>query len=226
MSVQKGPLWWAANHRQHHKYADQPEDPHSPRHDGLLWAHMGWIVSTKFNKTKLDQVRDLARYPELLWLNKYHLVPVILYAVVLQQTLGWEGFVWGFLVSTVLLWHGTFTINSLTHIFGTRRFTNDDDSLNSLPLALITMGEGWHNNHHYYQSSANQGFYWWELDASYYILCALSRIGLVSDLRKPPQWVLDKGLGKLVEEPVEARGSAREQSLEAAAREQVATAAM
>ncbi len=211
MCVQKGPLWWAAHHRAHHKFADTVDDPHSPRQRGLLWAHVGWIVSPENNRTRMENVRDLERYPELVWLNRYHLIPVILYAAVLSLTLGWFGFVWGFLVSTVLLWHGTFTINSLTHIFGKRRYELDDDSLNSFPLAVITMGEGWHNNHHFYQSTANQGFYWWEFDPSYYILVALSRLGLVSDLRKPPQWVLDKGMGKEV-------GEAETQRLEEAPR--------
>ena len=200
MCVQKGPLWWAAHHRAHHKFADTVDDPHSPRQRGLLWAHVGWIVSPENNRTRMENVRDLERYPELVWLNRYHLIPVILYAAVLSLTLGWFGFVWGFLVSTVLLWHGTLTINSLTHIFGKRRYELNDDSLNSFPLAVITMGEGWHNNHHFYQSTANQGFYWWEFDPSYYILVALSRVGLVSDLRKPPQWVLDKGMRKEVSE--------------------------
>jgi len=212
--LQKGALWWAGNHRQHHKFADTPEDPHSPREQGLLWAHMGWILSPQNNRTRVEAVRDLARYPELVWLNKYHLVPVVLYAVAMLWAFGAEGLVWGFLVSSVALWHGTFTINSLTHVFGTRRFENSDDSLNSLPLALLTMGEGWHNNHHYYQSTANQGFYWWEIDMSYYVLLGLEKLGIVWDLRKPPQWVLDKGLGKHVAEPSDGQ-AAREHPVEA-----------
>ena len=123
-------------------------------------------------------------------------MPVAAYAGLLYATLGGFGLIWGFLVSTVLLWHGTFTINSLSHIFGKRRYATTDDSKNNWFLALITMGEGWHNNHHYYQSTANQGFYWWEVDLSYYVLLAMSRVGLVWDLRKPPQWVLDEGMGR------------------------------
>jgi stearoyl-CoA desaturase (delta-9 desaturase) len=198
MSVQKGALWWAGHHRHHHKFSDMPEDLHSAKQDGLLWSHLGWIVSRENNETRYDLLRDFNKYPELVWLNKYHLVPVAAYAGVLYATLGGFGLIWGFLVSTVLLWHGTFTINSLSHIFGKRRYATTDDSKNNLVLALITMGEGWHNNHHYYQSTANQGFYWWEVDLSYYVLLGMARLGLVWDLRKPPQWVLDEGRGKAV----------------------------
>jgi stearoyl-CoA desaturase (Delta-9 desaturase) len=196
MSVQKGALWWAGHHRHHHKFSDQPEDLHSPRQQGTLWSHVGWIVSRDHNETRYDLIRDFAKYPELVWLNKYHLVPVAVYATVLYATLGFWGFFWGFVVSTVLLWHGTFTINSLSHVIGKRRYETEDDSRNNWFLALITMGEGWHNNHHHYQSTANQGFYWWEIDLSYYVLVSLARVGLVWDLRKPPQRVLDEGRSK------------------------------
>ena len=196
MSVQKGALWWAGHHRHHHKFSDQPEDLHSPRQQGTLWAHVGWIVSRDHNETRYDLIRDFAKYPELVWLNKYQLVPVAVYGGLLYATLGMWGFFWGFVVSTVLLWHGTFTINSLSHVFGKRRYETEDDSRNNWFLALLTMGEGWHNNHHHYQSTANQGFYWWEVDLSYYVLWTLARVGLVWDLRKPPQRVLDEGRSK------------------------------
>ncbi len=208
MSVQKGPLWWGAHHRHHHKFSDTENDLHSPIRHGLLWAHMGWIVSRDHNETQLDQIRDFAKYPELVWVNRYHYVPVLIYVVGLYATLGFWGFFWGFVVSTVLLWHGTFTINSLSHVFGKRRFETTDDSRNNWLLALITMGEGWHNNHHHYQSTANQGFYWWEIDLSYYILRALSLVGLVWDLRTPPERVLEEGrsanAGKFIPEPAPA----------------------
>jgi stearoyl-CoA desaturase (Delta-9 desaturase) len=196
MSVQKGALWWAAHHRHHHKFSDTDNDLHSPVRQGLLWSHMGWIVSREHNDTQLDQIRDFAKYPELVWVNKYHYVPVLMYVGVLYASLGFWGFFWGFVVSTVLLWHGTFTINSLSHVFGTRRFETTDDSRNNWFLALLTMGEGWHNNHHHYQSTANQGFYWWEIDMSYYILKMLSAVGLVWDLRTPPRRILDEGRAK------------------------------
>ena len=189
-SVQHGALWWAAHHRDHHKYSDTEKDLHSPRQSGLLWAHMGWFLSDQYNETKLERIRDFAKYPELRALNKMNEVLAAIMVVGLFLVGGWSAVVWGFCVSTVLLWHGTFTINSLTHRIGKARYETGDDSKNSFWLTLITMGEGWHNNHHYYQSSANQGFFWWEIDASYYILKALSWVGIVSDLRKPPERVL------------------------------------
>jgi stearoyl-CoA desaturase (delta-9 desaturase) len=191
MSTQKGVLWWAANHRDHHKFSDQPEDLHSPRQRGLWWSHVGWILCPKYDETKVDRIRDFARYPELVWLNRFYLVPPIALATALFLIGGWGLLIWGYFVSTVFLWHGTFTINSLSHVFGSVRYQTTDDSKNNWLLALITMGEGWHNNHHYYMSSANQGFFWWEVDFSYYILKGLSWMGLVWDLRKPPQKILD-----------------------------------
>jgi stearoyl-CoA desaturase (delta-9 desaturase) len=202
-SAQKGVLWWAAHHRDHHKFSDTPEDIHSPKQHGLWWAHVGWIVSRKHNKTKLDRVKDLAQYPELRWLNQHFYVPTVAYAVALFLVGGAPLLMWGYFVSTVLLWHGTFTINSLTHVFGKVRYPSNDESKNSWILAIVTCGEGWHNNHHYYQSTANQGFFWWEVDFSYYALKAMSWLGLVWDLRTPPRHVRD---GKPA--PVRAAGAA------------------
>ena len=190
-SAQKGALWWAAHHRDHHKYSDQPLDIHSPRQKGLWMAHVGWILCHKYDETKYDRIKDFAQYPELRWLNKYHLVPAVALAVAMALIGGAPLLVWGFFVSTVLLWHGTFTINSLSHVFGSTRYPSNDDSKNNWLLALITGGEGWHNNHHYYQSTANQGFFWWEVDTSYYALRAMSAVGLVWDLRTPPKHIRD-----------------------------------
>ncbi|HET9529253.1 MAG TPA: acyl-CoA desaturase [Blastocatellia bacterium] len=191
LAVQKGPLWWAAHHRRHHKYTDQEGDVHSPVQDGFWWSHVGWIISIKYDETDWDAIKDFARYPEMRWLNKWHLVPPITLAVVLFLIGGWQWLVWGFFVSTVILYHGTFSINSLAHMWGTRRYQSGDDSRNNLLLALITGGEGWHNNHHYYMSTVKQGFFWWEIDTSYYVLRALSWVGLVWDLRMPPKHVLE-----------------------------------
>lgn len=190
-SLQKGALWWAAHHRDHHKYSDTKLDPHSWREEGFWWSHVGWILSRDTEDTDFKKVSDLARYPELRWLNTYHLVPGILLGVTLWLAGGWHAFVWGFLVSTTLLWHGTFSINSIAHGWGRRRYPTTDDSKNSFLLAIITMGEGWHNNHHYYQRSTRQGFFWWEIDCTYYILRALSLVGLVWDLQSPPKAVLE-----------------------------------
>jgi stearoyl-CoA desaturase (delta-9 desaturase) len=191
MSVQKGVLWWAANHRLHHRHSDQPLDIHSPLQHGFWWSHVGWILSGAHEKTEWNQIQDLAKYPELKWLNQYHLVPGISYAIALFICGGWGALVWGFFASTVLLWHGTFTINSLSHVFGSIRYQTTDTSRNNFWLSLITLGEGWHNNHHCYMSSTNQGFFWWELDGSYYALKILSWCGIVRDLRKPPLKLLE-----------------------------------
>ncbi len=189
-SAQKGVLWWSAHHRNHHKYSDLPGDAHSPVREGFWWSHVGWILAPRYEETEWDRVTDLSKFAELRWLNRYHLVPPFVLALGLLLIGGWPLMIWGFFVSTVLLWHGTFTINSLSHVFGSRRYQTTDDSRNNVVLALLTMGEGWHNNHHHYMSSVNQGFYWWEIDMSYYILRLLERLGLVWDLRTPPQSVL------------------------------------
>lgn len=188
-AVQKGPLWWAAHHRDHHRYSDGPEDIHSPLESGFWWSHVGWILGTKHAATKLDRVKDLAAYPELRWLDRWHLVPPIALAAVLFLAGGLPALLWGFFVSTVFLWHGTFVINSLAHVIGTQRYQSGDGSRNNLFLALLTFGEGWHNNHHFYPGSARQGFFWWEVDVSWYALRALAAARLVSDLREPPERV-------------------------------------
>ena len=192
LAVQKGPLWWAAHHRRHHKYTDQEGDVHSPVQDGFWWSHVGWIVSTKYDPTDWDAIKDFARYPELRWLNKYHMVPGIALAVLCFLLGGWQGLVWGFFVSTVLLYHGTFSVNSLAHMWGSRRYKTTDDSRNNFWIALWTGGEGWHNNHHHYMSSVNQGFYWWEIDFTYYTLRVLSWLRVVWEMRRTPDRILDE----------------------------------
>ena len=184
-SAQKGPLWWAAHHRHHHRASDQVEDLHSPLQRGFWWSHVGWILSSKYEDTRFDLIRDFAAYPELRWLNKWHLVPPVLLAVALYLIGGTSMLVWGFFVSTALLWHGSFTINSLAHLFGRRRYKTADTSRNNWLLSLITCGEGWHNNHHYHQNTANQGWFWWEFDPAFYVLKLLSWLRVVSDLRLP-----------------------------------------
>lgn len=201
-AVQKGPLWWAAHHRHHHRYSDQDEDIHSPRQKGFLWAHVGWILCDKYKCAHMPLVHDLQKYPELRFLEKYHLIAPISMAAVLTgagaalnhffpqlHTSGFQFLTWGFFLSTTLLYHGTFTVNSLTHMIGRRRFPTTDDSKNSFLISLVTLGEGWHNNHHRFPSSERQGFYWWEIDMSHYILKILSWFRIVWDLRKPPQRV-------------------------------------
>jgi stearoyl-CoA desaturase (delta-9 desaturase) len=183
---QKGPLWWAAHHRDHHRYSDTEDDIHSPLVGGFWWSHLGWILDKGYEGTSLDRVKDLTRYPELLWLERNWWVPPVTLAAGLFAVWGWGGLLWGYFLSTTVLWHGTFVINSLAHVVGSRRYETGDGSRNSLPLAVLTMGEGWHNNHHFYPGAARQGFFWWEWDPSYYLLRVFSAMGLVWDLRSPP----------------------------------------
>lgn len=190
-SAQKGALWWAANHRHHHKFSDQEEDIHSPLHSGFWWSHVGWILSKDNEETHWDLIGDFRKYPELVFLNRYPHLPAVALALILFATGGAPALMWGFFMSTVLLWHGTFTINSLSHVFGSRRYTTTDTSRNNFWLALLTLGEGWHNNHHCYQSSTKQGFFWYEIDVTYYALKALSKVGIVWDLRAPPLELLE-----------------------------------
>ncbi|MCB9750524.1 MAG: acyl-CoA desaturase [Myxococcales bacterium] len=192
-SSQKGVMWWASTHRQHHKYSDLPWDPHSPAQRGLFYAHVGWIFDRNHDETDMERVKDLARYPELVWLGKHWMVPPIALGVLVWWFLGWSGLLIGFMLSTALLWHGTYTINSLSHVFGTQRFESGDTSRNNWALALLTLGEGWHNNHHTYQGSTRQGFYWWEVDITYYGLKLLSWVGLIWELREPPAKLLEEG---------------------------------
>jgi stearoyl-CoA desaturase (delta-9 desaturase) len=202
LAMQRGALWWAATHRHHHQHSDEEDDKHSVRQHGFLWAHIGWLTASSNFPTDYKRIPDLAKYPELVWLNQHDFVIPVLYGAVLWFTggmletyapgLGTNGpqlFIWGFFISTVFLMHGTLFINSLAHVWGRRRFNTTDDSKNSLVLSLITLGEGWHNNHHRYAHSARQGFYWWGIDVSYYLLKVFSWLGLVKDLRPVPAQV-------------------------------------
>jgi stearoyl-CoA desaturase (delta-9 desaturase) len=206
-SVQRGPLWWAAHHRHHHRHADQAQDVHSPSLQGFWWSHIGWLTSKANFPTNYKYVAEWARYPELLWLNRFDTVVPILLAVALYilgallerwaphlGTNGMQMVIWGFFVSTTVLLHATVTINSLDHMYGTRRYDTRDTSRNNAFLALITLGEGWHNNHHHYAVAARQGFFWWELDITYYALRMLAWLGIVRDLRPVPEHMIHKNL--------------------------------
>lgn len=194
-SSQKGALWWAAHHRHHHKFSDMEEDVHSPK-QGIWHSHAGWILSKDYNETEYQYIRDLTRFPELIWLNKYKYVPSLVYALAVTLPVyfagyGANGLIWGFCISTVLLWHGTFTINSLSHLWGRRRYETTDTSRNNPVLALVTLGEGWHNNHHRFQAAARNGFFWYEIDITYYLLKLFATVGIVWDLRPVPKQLLD-----------------------------------
>lgn len=185
---QRGVLWWAGYHRRHHRDADTDRDVHSPR-KGFWWSHVGWILCDKYSATDTDAIKDFARYPELRFLDRHDWIAPWALGVACWVIAGWSGLVVGFFLSTVLLWHCTFTVNSLAHVFGRRRYDTPDTSRNSLLIALLTGGEGWHNNHHHYQSAARQGFFWWEIDVTYYALRLLRCVGIVHDLREPPSRV-------------------------------------
>ena len=201
--AQRGPLWWAAHHRHHHRHADDDQDLHSPARHGFWWSHMEWFLTPRAFATDLARVPDLRRYRELRWLDRFDAaVPIALallcYALGaalerLAPGLGTSGpqmLVWGFFISTVALFHATVTINSLAHRYGTRRYDTADDSRNNAWLALLTFGEGWHNNHHFYPGSARQGFRAREIDLTWYGLRLLAAIGLIWDLKPVPAWVL------------------------------------
>jgi stearoyl-CoA desaturase (delta-9 desaturase) len=194
-AAQRGVLWWAGHHRWHHKHSDGPQDVHSPRRDGFWYSHIGWVMSPTWDSTDPAMVADLAKYPELRFLNRdlIHMLPTVALALGFLLLGGLHGLVWGYFVTTVLVWHGSFSVNSLSHLFGKRRYRTTDDSRNSMLLALLTTGEGWHNNHHYYQSSANQGFRWWEVDLTYWVLRLAASVGLIWDLRRPPKEVVFGG---------------------------------
>jgi stearoyl-CoA desaturase (delta-9 desaturase) len=198
-AVQRGPIWWAAHHRHHHAHSDQHDDVHSPVQRGFLWSHMGWFLSRRYFAPDLSRVRDLLRFPELRLLDRFDILVPIALAVGLfglgawleraapqLGTSAWQMLVWGFFVSTVACYHATYTINSLSHRFGRQRYATGDESRNNFWLALITLGEGWHNNHHHYPAAARQGFYWWEIDITYYLLKLLAMTGLIWDLKPVP----------------------------------------
>ena len=189
-TTQKSVLWWAAKHRHHHLHSDTPHDVHSPRHKGFFYSHLGWIFYRQHDLTDLVKVADFAAFPELRFLHRFEQLPSVILAIICFLIGGWSGLVVGFVWSTVLLYHATFCINSLAHVHGRKRYVTGDDSRNNWLLALVTMGEGWHNNHHAYQASARQGFHWYEIDLTYYILVALSWLGIVRDLKMPPKQVL------------------------------------
>jgi stearoyl-CoA desaturase (delta-9 desaturase) len=204
-SAQLGPMWWAANHRHHHQHSDKEEDIHSPVTKDAFWAHIGWVLCRAYGSIQHDRIKDLTKYPELRFIDRFHVLPVLSLIILLFVTgaglnafypaLGTSGLqlvMWGFFLSTVLVYHVTFCVNSVTHIVGSKRFVTDDESRNSWWVSLLTFGEGWHNNHHRWPLSARQGMYWWEFDMSYWGLCALEKLGLVWDLKVYPKKIYEE----------------------------------
>ena len=193
-AVQKGVIWWSEYHRHHHRFSDQPEDVHSPIHRSFLYSHMGWFLDKANRYTDYSRVADLARYPELRWLNDWNLLISTGYAVLMYLVFGWTGLFWGFFLSTILIWHAIHGIGSFGHRFGGyRRYPTTDNSRNKWLLAIVLLGEGWHNNHHHYPASARQGFRWWEIDLTYYGLRLLAWLGVVRGLKPVPERIRREG---------------------------------
>ncbi len=198
-AVQRGPLWWASHHRHHHSHSETLEDAHSPVMHGFFWSHIGWFLSEKHFYTQIERVQELAKFPELRFLDRFDvLIPTLLGLSIYGlgellakfapslATNGLQLFIWGFVISTVVLYHATFTVNSLAHVWGKRRYATSDESRNNAFIALITLGEGWHNNHHHFPGAARQGFYWWEIDLTYYGLKLMAMLGLIWDVKTVP----------------------------------------
>jgi stearoyl-CoA desaturase (delta-9 desaturase) len=201
-ATQRGPLWWTAHHRHHHKHSDETEDRHSPGQHGFLWSHCGWFIDNQNFNTDKKYIRDLTKFPELMFLNRYDVLIPVLYATAMYflgtqlqthgwHTSGWQVLIWGYFVATVLLYHATFSTNSIAHMYGKQRFATSDNSRNNIWVAMLTLGEGWHNNHHFWPSSARQGFYIQEIDITYYCLKILEKLGLIWSLRLPPKEILE-----------------------------------
>ena len=201
-TMQKGVLWWAAHHRIHHKTSDTPADPHSMKLYGFWYSHVGWILGPDYNETDYEGIKDFAKFKELRWLNNNSWIPFVVLGIAIwligAKVKGGSWFAFeqglptlliGFFLSTAILFHGTFSINSIMHYFGKKRYESGDDSKNNFILALVTLGEGWHNNHHYYQSSMKNGFFWWEIDITGYIVHMLSWVGLVWDIKTVPDHI-------------------------------------
>lgn len=207
ISAQKGVLWWAANHRDHHLHSDTEEDLHSPVQFGFWYSHMGWIFDDRSKGYNAKKIQDFSKFPELRWLNKYHWVPTLTTAILMPAFFAvvkvpginpWNAFAWGYLLAIICMYQASYSVNSLLHVYGTRRFETDDASRNNWFIAIFTMGEGWHNNHHYCKSSCRQGYKWWEYDLTYYGIKMLSWVGIVKNI-KP--FRADNTKGVIVEAP-------------------------
>jgi stearoyl-CoA desaturase (delta-9 desaturase) len=194
-AMQKGPLWWAGHHVNHHKFADRDGDPHSPMVSGFYYAHIGWFL----NDTRHDRVevtnpvmRDFSPVPELALLERCFWAPPAILAAVMYLLGGMPWFVWGFCLPTMTLAHSTFAINTVNHMFGSRRFETVDESRNNPVTAFFAVGEGWHNNHHRFQRAARNGFYWWEFDITWYTIKAMEAVGLAWDLQAVPARIYEE----------------------------------
>ena len=195
VAMQKGPLWWCVFHREHHKHSDEPGDVHSPVLDGFWYAHFGWLVTQDLSQPNHDNVRDLARFPELVWLDRLWMVPGILVATACYLIDGRSGLLWGFCLGTAVVFQVTFLVNSAGHLWGSQRFDTGDGSRNNFVIGVLAMGEGWHNNHHRAPTSARHGFAKYEVDLAYLIIKTFRALGLVWGVRQPPEAAMDAARG-------------------------------
>ena len=188
-AMQKGPLWWAGHHINHHRYADRDGDPHSPAISGFYYAHIGWFLhDSKYDRLESGNpvVRDFSKEPEIAWLERFYWAPPLSLAVALFLVGGVPLVLWGFALPTMTLAHATFAINTVNHLWGARRFDTRDDSRNNPVTAFFAAGEGWHNNHHRYQRAARNGFYWWEFDVTWYVIRTMAAVGLAWNVQPVP----------------------------------------
>ena len=188
LTLEGGPIFWVATHRMHHQNTDVEGDPHSPR-DGGFWAHIGWILTGQSMHNKisglLPYVPDLRKDKFHVWISKWHWVTNAALGVVLFAIGGWQFLCWGIFMRTVVGLHATWLVNSATHMWGTQRFLTGDLSTNSFWVAILTYGEGWHNNHHANPQAARHGLTWYEIDFNWYGICALRALGLAWDVKLP-----------------------------------------
>lgn len=189
-ALQKGPLWWAIHHRLHHKHSDTPNDPHSPVVEGFLHGHIGWLFTQDLMRPDERIVHDLAKYRELVWLDRLWMIPGLLMAAACFAVLGWNGLIYGYCLSVVIIFQGTFAVNSIGHLYGRQRFETGDGSRNNMVLGYLAMGDGWHNNHHRAPYSARHGFAWYELDMTYKFIQLLAWLGIVWDVKQPREELL------------------------------------
>ena len=207
-AVQRGPIWWAAHHRQHHLTSDQPDDVHSPIQHGFFMSHMGWFLTKGNFSYDKRRVKDWLKYPEIIFLDRFDiLIPIILAILIFfighllylhapqLHTSGMQLLIWGFFISTVVSFHVTVAINSFGHKFGQSPYQTEDSSRNNWVLAIFTFGEGWHNNHHRYPVSAQQGFLWWQFDLTFYLLVLMEKIGIIKGLKRAPKTVINQQKG-------------------------------
>ncbi|HMK30555.1 MAG TPA: fatty acid desaturase [Terriglobales bacterium] len=217
LALEGGPFFWVATHRVHHQNTDKEGDPHSP-HDGGFWAHMGWIITGRAMHNNsievLPYVPDLRKDKFHTWISKWHWVPITVLGVVILAIGGWQYLMWGIFLRTVVGLHSTWLVNSATHMWGTQRFLTGDSSKNSFWVAILTFGEGWHNNHHAHPQSARHGLAWYEVDINWYGIWCLQKLGLAWDIKlarlKPdpePSAALPKHVPAAAEEELVPAGS-------------------